>query len=102
MLLRLLPEWTSRIAYLTPFPHMLNSVVEIYLGVLTGQGFFRMLLLQLFWVLALATLAHLSLRIAVKRLVLLGGKLAALDQDLSPAGGHSTAKPAPVSLSISS
>jgi ABC-2 type transport system permease protein len=71
--LRLLPDWTVRLAYLTPFPHMINTVVEVYLGVLQGPELAANLLLQAAWALGLLLSAHLILKLAVRRLVILGG-----------------------------
>jgi ABC-2 type transport system permease protein len=73
MPLRFLPDWIQQIARLTPFPHMLNTVVEVYLGVLQGPALARALLIQVLWVLLLFVLAQLILRTAVRRLVILGG-----------------------------
>ena len=73
MPLRFFPEWVVRLAYLTPFPHMVNTVVNVYLGDLTGQALFQALLFQALWAVALIALGQLVLRAAVRRLVILGG-----------------------------
>jgi len=73
MPLRLLPDWTVRLAYWTPFPHMINTVVEVYLGVLEGPELLYALLVQAIWALGLLLLAQMILRVAVRRLVILGG-----------------------------
>ena len=73
MPLRLLPEWLQTIAYLTPFPYMLNLVVELYLGLLQGPELVRALLLQLAWAAGMAIVGQLVLKTAVRRLVILGG-----------------------------
>lgn len=73
MPLRFLPQWVQQLAHLTPFPHMLNTVVEIYLGVLQGRELVTALLLQLAWILALVLAGQLLLRLGVKRLVIQGG-----------------------------
>ncbi len=73
MPLRFLPEWTQQLAYFTPFPHMLNTVVEVYLGILTGPALLNALLIQALWSLGLILVAQMILRAAVKRLVILGG-----------------------------
>lgn len=73
MPLRLFPEWVSRIAYLTPFPYMLNVPVEIYLGVVQGSELMVTLLTQLVWAVGLLLLGRFVLRAAVRRLVILGG-----------------------------
>jgi len=73
MPLRLLPEWLQTVAYLTPFPYMLNLLVEVYLGLLQGPELYQALLLQLAWAAGLAILGQVVLKTAVRRLVILGG-----------------------------
>jgi ABC-2 type transport system permease protein len=73
MPLRFYPGWVQTIARLTPFPHMLNTVVEVYLGVLPGPALWQALLNQLLWTIGLIFIGHLVLRTAVRRLVILGG-----------------------------
>ena len=73
MPVRFYPEWLIRLANLTPFPTMLNTVVEVYLGVVDGAALAQALLLQLAWFAALAAASQLVLRAAVRRLVILGG-----------------------------
>ncbi len=73
MPLRFLPEWVQRLAYFTPFPHMLNSVVEVYVGVLQGPELLRVLLIQAAWVFGLVLAGQMVLKTAVRRLVILGG-----------------------------
>ena len=73
MPLRFLPDWVQTIASLTPFPHMLNTVVDVYLGVLTGTDLLLTLLLQAAWAVGLVLVGQVVLRTAVKRLVILGG-----------------------------
>jgi ABC-2 type transport system permease protein len=73
MPLAFFPAWVQTVANLTPFPHMLNTSVEIYLGILTGPAVMPALALQLFWVMVLSLLGQLVLRLGVRRLVILGG-----------------------------
>ncbi len=73
MPLRFFPDWVQTLASFTPFPHMLNTVVEIYLGALTGTTLLWALLAQVAWVLGLIVLCQLVLRRATRRLVILGG-----------------------------
>lgn len=73
MPLRFFPDWFVRICYLTPFPHTVNTVVEVYLGVLTGPALLRALAGQLLWFVGLAVAGHLLLRAGVRRLVVQGG-----------------------------
>ena len=73
MPLRLYPDWVQQLAGWTPFPHMLNTVVEIYLGLLQGPALWQALFTQAVWVFALAMLGQMLLKTAVRRLVILGG-----------------------------
>jgi ABC-2 type transport system permease protein len=73
MPLRFFPDWFVRLASLTPFPSMINTVVEVYLGVLSGPAIVRALLLQVFWIVALLGVSQLVLRAGVRRLVIQGG-----------------------------
>jgi ABC-2 type transport system permease protein len=73
MPLRFLPDWAIGLCNLTPFPSMVNTVVEIYLNVLSGPALFRALLGQVLWIITLIGLAQLALRAGVRRLVIQGG-----------------------------
>jgi ABC-2 type transport system permease protein len=73
MPLRLFPEWVHTIASWTPFPHMLNTVVEIYIGTVQGTAVWYALFLQAIWAVGLAVAGQLLLKTAVRRLVILGG-----------------------------
>lgn len=73
MPLRLFPDWVQTIASWTPFPHMLNTVVEVYTGILQGTAVWQALFLQAAWAIGLAIMGQLLLRTAVRRLVILGG-----------------------------
>lgn len=73
MPLRLFPEWFVKLCNLTPFPSMINTVVEVYLGVLDGQAVMKALLIQSFWVVLLVAAAHLVLQVGTRRLVIQGG-----------------------------
>jgi len=73
MPLRLFPPWVQTLAQFTPFPHMVNTVTEIYLGLLTGPALFQALLTQLAWALALSAAGALVMRAGVRRLVIQGG-----------------------------
>ncbi len=71
--LRFFPEWFVRFCYLTPFPQMVNAVVEIYLGVLSGQELLFTLLGQAAWAIGLIGLGQLVLSRGVRRLAIQGG-----------------------------
>ncbi len=73
MPLRFFPQWVISISYLMPFPHMFNTVIEIYLGVLKGPEIILALFHQVLWVLGLILAGQLVLRLGIRRLVILGG-----------------------------
>lgn len=73
MPLRFFPPWVIHISQLTPFPHTFNTVIEIYLRVLTGADAYLATLHQLLWALALIGIGQLVLRAGTKRLSILGG-----------------------------
>jgi ABC-2 type transport system permease protein len=73
MPLRLLPDWFSALTQYTPFPSMVNTSVEIYLGTLNGDPLWQALWLQLVWFLVLAGLGQLVYRAGIRRLVVQGG-----------------------------
>lgn len=73
MPLRFFPEWFVTLCNLTPFPSMVNTIVEIYLGKLAGVALLEALLVQLFWFLLLAAVSQVALRAGVRRLVIQGG-----------------------------
>ena len=73
MPLRFFPEWFIRLCYLTPFPNMINTVIEIYLGLLKGSEILQALALQALWVVGLVLVSQVVLRAGVRRLVILGG-----------------------------
>lgn len=73
MPLRFFPEWYQKIAYLTPFPHSVNTIVEVQVGLLTDQQIWQALGLQLLWAVVLMAVIQLVLRAGVRKLVVVGG-----------------------------
>ncbi len=73
MPLRFFPDWFVRICYLTPFPHTINTIIEIYLGVLTPGETLRALFVQLAWFIALTLVGNWVLQRGIRRLVLQRG-----------------------------
>jgi ABC-2 type transport system permease protein len=73
MPLAFFPAWVQRLASLTPYPYLLNTVVEIYLGIVSGPALVKALLLQAAWALGLIVLVQAVLRFGLRRLVILGG-----------------------------
>jgi viologen exporter family transport system permease protein len=73
MPLRFFPRWFVRLCNLTPFPAAVNTVIEVYLGVLTGPELVRALLGQVVWIVILLALCEFVLRAGVRQLVIQGG-----------------------------
>jgi ABC-2 type transport system permease protein len=73
MPLRFYPDWFITLANFTPFPAMVNTVVEIYLGVLSGPQMVQALLTQLVWFFILTAVAQVVLKAGMRRLVIQGG-----------------------------
>jgi ABC-2 type transport system permease protein len=73
MPLRFFPDWFVTLCKLTPFPATVNTVIEIYLGVVTGPALLQALGFQLLWFLILSAACQLVLRAGVRKLVIQGG-----------------------------
>ncbi|MCB0123284.1 MAG: ABC-2 family transporter protein [Caldilineaceae bacterium] len=73
MPLRFFPTWAQTLCHLTPFPSMVNTTIEIYLGLLSGWGLLWALVVQCLWIGLLIGLCHITLRAGVRRLVIQGG-----------------------------
>lgn len=73
MPLRFFPDWFITFANCTPFPSMVNTTIEVYLGLLSGKELAIALGQQLFWLVALFAAAEFTLRAGVRRLVVQGG-----------------------------
>jgi ABC-2 type transport system permease protein len=71
--LRLMPDWFYRFCYLTPFPSMLNTPIEIYLGTLSGLDMALALLSQVSWFFILTAFCVVIMRAGLRRLVVQGG-----------------------------
>lgn len=73
MPLALYPEWFQRICQLTPFPAMVSTPLEIFLGEINGPEMVWAMVNQVVWAIALLALAQLVLNRGVRRLVIQGG-----------------------------
>jgi ABC-2 type transport system permease protein len=73
MPLRFFPEWFQRLCYLTPFPQAINTVIEVYLGLVQGPELLNALLGQALWAIGLVLIGELALQAGVRRLVIQGG-----------------------------
>lgn len=73
MPLRFFPDWFVALCNLTPFPSMVNTPIEVYLGVLSGAALAQALLTQVVWFVVLTAACWLVMRAGVRRLVIQGG-----------------------------
>jgi ABC-2 type transport system permease protein len=73
MPLRYFPDWVQNILNFTPFPHIMNTIIEVYVGSYSGSRLLEALLVQAAWSAVLVILAQVILARASKRLVILGG-----------------------------
>ncbi|HEX8393555.1 MAG TPA: ABC-2 family transporter protein [Longimicrobium sp.] len=73
MPLAFFPPWLQRVLACTPFPSMMNTMVEVWLGVRTGAGAVQGIAVQAAWTVALLALARLTLARGLRRLEVAGG-----------------------------
>lgn len=69
----LFPPWLKTIAMSTPFPSIVQTPVNIYLGHTEGAGALHAIGIQVLWTAAAACLAFITLKLGAKRLVVQGG-----------------------------
>jgi ABC-2 type transport system permease protein len=73
MPLRFFPEWFQTFANFTPFPHSVNTIVEVQLGLLNSQQVWLAFANQLLWALGMILVIKIVLRAGVRKLVVVGG-----------------------------
>lgn len=73
MPLAFFPPWLQRLAEFTPWPALVDTVVEVYLGQVAGSALLAALATSFAWGAGLALAALLVLRRGIRRLVVLGG-----------------------------
>ncbi|MVN88396.1 ABC transporter permease [Deinococcus sp. HMF7620] len=73
MPLAFFPDWFQAWLAWTPFPAMLNTVVEVWVGVKTGAAAWAALGIQLAWALGLLAVTALTLHRGLRRLEVAGG-----------------------------
>jgi ABC-2 type transport system permease protein len=71
--LTLFPDWLALFSRLTPFGAGVYIPFEIYLGLMQGDALLWGLGIQVFWVIVLVLLDHITLRLGVRKLVIQGG-----------------------------
>lgn len=67
------PDWLRSLLAFLPFTAMVNTPIEVYLGMPSGTPIPRALFVQAFWVVALMWLARAAYARGVARLVVQGG-----------------------------
>jgi ABC-2 type transport system permease protein len=73
MPLALFPDWFRTLCEMTPFPAMVSTPIEIFLGQISGLQIAEALLNQAIWSIVLLAVAQLVLHRGVRRLVIQGG-----------------------------
>ncbi len=67
------PAWLKALAYYTPFPAMIETPVQVYLGVLQGAAVLPALWGQFLWFLVLYAIGRWLLAAGTRKLVIQGG-----------------------------
>jgi ABC-2 type transport system permease protein len=67
------PGWLAAIAHATPFPAMLQTPIDIFVGVTSGPAAIAAIATQLGWAVALFLAARAVFALGVRRLVVQGG-----------------------------
>lgn len=67
------PDWLVQVANWTPLPAIVNTPIEIYLGVVTGGDLWNKLAGQFAWLVGLLLLCNLGFHRGRKRLIVQGG-----------------------------
>ncbi|MGD8605594.1 MAG: ABC-2 family transporter protein [Anaerolineales bacterium] len=71
--LRFFPDWFQDLAYMTPFPALVNTPIELFLGQLPSSQWLPTLAYQIVWAGMLLLAGQLVLRAGIRRLVIQGG-----------------------------
>jgi len=67
------PSWLKTLAAWTPFPAMIETPVEIWMGILSGPAVAAALIQQAFWAGVMMLLGRLMLAAGTRKLVIQGG-----------------------------
>jgi ABC-2 type transport system permease protein len=71
--LAFMPLWLQTVFLLTPFPGMMNTPVDIYLGRATGERAVILIGLQIFWLIVLMAMGRLAAYAGRRKLTIQGG-----------------------------
>ena len=67
------PDWLRTLAYLTPFPSILQSPIDVLSGHVTGTEAFLTVGMQLFWLAVTCLIGRVLLNAGRQKLVVQGG-----------------------------
>jgi ABC-2 type transport system permease protein len=67
------PDWLKFLVHLTPMPAMVNTPIEVYLGIVQEKGLWMALGSQIAWFVGMALLCEWGYRRGVRRLIIQGG-----------------------------
>lgn len=67
------PDWLAAVARATPFPSIVQTPIDIFVGALSGPALAGAIATQIVWALALALVARWTFELGVRRLVVQGG-----------------------------
>jgi ABC-2 type transport system permease protein len=67
------PDWLKFLVQWTPMPAMVNTPVEVYLGLVQGSALWATLATQLAWFVGMALLCEIVYRRGVRKLIIQGG-----------------------------
>jgi ABC-2 type transport system permease protein len=71
--LAFMPVWLQTLCYLSPFPGMMNTPVDLYLGRATGERAAILIGLQIFWLIVLMAAGRLAAHAGRRKLTIQGG-----------------------------
>ena len=67
------PDWLAAIARATPFPSIVQTPIDIFVGTVSGPAIVGALVTQIAWAIALGLAARWTFDLGVRRLVVQGG-----------------------------
>jgi len=67
------PDWLAAIARATPFPSIVQTPIDIFVGAVSGPAIVGALVTQIAWAIALGLAARWTFDLGVRRLVVQGG-----------------------------
>lgn len=71
--IRMFPPLAQKIFHLTPFPSIVNTPIDIWLGLTSGSGTWLAIGVQICWLIILTLICQFAVRAGVRHLVIQGG-----------------------------